>query len=193
MVPSAALVNCAERTEQKLIDGAAIMRGLSAERHTASVLVRIRSERESLIKELIAVLEAPHRAKADRAESARILGLLRAPEAVGPLMRNLSMTPGLFARAVGYSKTFPCALALVQIGKPASEAAVAALPGEPDDVNRSILAWVIAKIEGEHEGRRMLSRKLQTLKGQKRRRVDAAVKAVAGWAENWEGYSRMLR
>lgn len=84
-----------------------------------------------------------------RLAATAMLGELRAAEAVDPLMAQLTtLSPDVIdERAL--ETVYPCFPALVQIGKPASLAAVKQLRHEEDALRRAILCHIIRGVEGE--------------------------------------------
>ena len=118
----------------------------------------LRTTRKQSVVELIAVSLNDELSRHTRVSAVAMLGDLRAPEAVDSLMGQLTtlLPPeGVITNAV-IGAFYPCAGALVRIGKPASSAARRQLGKEDDQQRRGLLCFIVHRVEGEAIGRLLL-------------------------------------
>ena len=147
------------KQQPELINVKEIMRRISVEEGKGALLQEFQDERKGLIVRLVGILEDTERSRPERIQAARLLGCLRAAEATQPLIENVSLAPEVFTD-MSWNAICPCGAGLIQIGKPASKAAVDAIARGGDEGSRCILASVITRIEGADVARFMLQQKL---------------------------------
>jgi hypothetical protein len=121
----------------------------------------------------------------------KLLGAIRAPEAVQSLMTLITFKSTASAEKQERTpvlKTFVVAAALIEIGKPASLAALEELgrtPPEKDDLKRDLLLLVILRVEGEDVARFMITKAAKERTDEnERNNLSAAlqqVEKVKGW------------
>lgn len=133
-----------------------------------SLAVALRDERTQNINALIAVLEKSFDKQNKTlvgeggAEAARLLGELRATEAVKPLVDIIDIGPmAVWEKSI--ESMFPCYAALVEIGKPASRECLKRLTTEKVKEGAenwrskgSLLLRVVRNVEGDDVARFML-------------------------------------
>ena len=163
------------KQQPELINVKEIMRRISVEEGKGALLQEFQDERKGLIVRLVGILEDTERSRPERIQAARLLGCLRAAEATQPLIENVLLVPQLFDD-MSFKATVPCAGALVEIGKPASQAAVDAIPRETNDVRRRTLTIVITKIEGPDVARFILERKLLAARANEKSNIESALR-----------------
>lgn len=109
---------------------------------------KIAAERKEMIEQLLKIVKQKQQSfSPDGAmhRALRILGILRAAEAVDDLLGVVDYRPLIVDDEVG----FPAAYALIEIGKPASLKALARLRKETDPLRRRLLVEVIKGVEGK--------------------------------------------
>lgn len=97
-----------------------------------------------------------------RLAAIHMLGELRAPEAVGALMGQLTVCLPVNEMLCEptFPTLYPCTGALICIGKPSSLAAAKLLRKEDDEGRRSLLCFIIETVEGKQGGRILIEQQL---------------------------------
>lgn len=122
----------------------------------------ILAQRNETVRQLIAILRTKD---IDRSvdgplhRAIRLLGEMRAAEAVGPLRDLLTYLPEgrrTITESIPSEAYYPATVALCQIGRPAINAMELAIRNSKDETERQLAAWVIMGVEGkEHALARM--------------------------------------
>lgn len=81
----------------------------------------------------------------------RLLGKLRAAEAVDVLIADIRFSPPMIVDAISFLQQYPCAEALVQIGDPAREALLRRVNQMPDQQDLKIYVLVLQLVERNWE------------------------------------------
>jgi hypothetical protein len=125
---------------------------------TAETVIRVREDQEELIAGMIALAQGKPSQQGilpwsdPKYNAVRLLGDLRATQAVKPLFGQLGYTveqpAGSFHDRFGYGPAHPAAEALAKIGKPASTIALQALNATPDPEEARALVWILDQVEG---------------------------------------------
>ena len=151
-------------------------------------LKSLRTVRDKMVAELIQVVAAnPEtiREIEHKAEAIEALGWLRAEEAVEILIEQINVAKTTApTRALDLRKMNPCVGALIQIGKPASVAAVQAigkLPAPADDQTARdhklwLLVYVIRGVEGQEGARFMIEHAAKDAASETHTNYEAALK-----------------
>lgn len=108
----------------------------------------ILQQREETIQELLKIVKKKHQSispDGGMVRAIRLLGKLRASEAVEDLLAIVDYRPLIVDDEIGY----PVAYALIEIGKPASRKALLRLRTERNPLRRSLLLEVIKHVEGK--------------------------------------------
>lgn len=120
----------------------------SKERTDANPLVDALAKKQSdSVKCLIEILQDETNANMKRIVAVRMLRILRAPEAVEPLIKWITLFPDIIDERTPEIVS-PCVYALINIGKPAATAAIDHLTKENDEYRRKLLCEVLLKVEG---------------------------------------------
>jgi len=109
---------------------------------------------ESQAEEVISSSDGPKEA------AARLLGIMRAPEAVPVLMKHLRWLPEEWSsdELVVLEANFKCAVALVAIGVPSLPAVTQRLAETTDEEEMQVCAWIVMNVMGRPEGLTRLRR-----------------------------------
>lgn len=164
----------------------------SAER--AAAYARYERQHQAWVDELLAVLDAPD---VDRTHGGtlhlaiRLLGELRARDAVEPLRELLTFVPSLEGGLWVQTEDLPteayyvAAVALTRIGKPATEPMLLVIRNSSDPLERDLAAWVLKEIEGDALALYLLARRASA-GTQGKERFEQAREYI----ENWTHVSR---
>jgi len=149
----AALASCGEPAEHREIFARLAGRD-DGERQDA--FREIRSNRDEVVRALIAIVEKADGADPSEAQSkakaAELLGIFRAPEACDVLLKNVAFICEAIVEEPSRLEPYPCGKALRNIGKPAVDKILASLLREWTDVELAVLATVIYEVEGKEWG-----------------------------------------
>ncbi len=136
-------------------------------------------KRDVSVKQLIAILRNKKLSTTARIAAAKMLGTLRAPEAVDPLMEQLSKLQPMMIDEKTLETISPCYAALCQIGKPASRKALILLQQENDSYRKSLLHSIISKVEGREVATFLVKAEIKKTKDKEvRARLEAALKKL---------------
>lgn len=121
----------------------------------------ILQERDTQAKQLLQVLGVAKPGSDAQRNAIFLAGELRTPEAVPWLIENLARVKrGALKAHPSVYDLYPCVIALEQIGKPASQAAVSAIAAENDPLRRRLLVHVVQGVEGEVVAALILEREI---------------------------------
>ena len=156
---------------------------------------KLKSDRDRRIKSLLAILKtaeensknadpllgeaASVRYYSDKqAFAIRALGLMRATEAVEPLLDRIDMKflQGRSSLNSPDLEPFLCVDALTMIGKPASKAALNRLKSEGDTTKRELMVRVVRGVEGDSVGKFMISQAIKNAEGKQKANLQAALR-----------------
>ena len=121
----------------------------------------LRKRRLHSIKSLMRILDDESLPNSARMESARMLGHLRASQAVDLLIKHIRLGPLFVSDG---ANEHPCHDALIRIGKPASKAVLKELHKPMKELRRMALVTVLAGVEGRQVGRFMLQQEIAKAK-----------------------------
>lgn len=122
--------------------------------------------RNAAVKAAVEVLvssQEPFQPVDPRLHAMQVVGILRAEEAVGPLVGLIRLEAPEPRVANAESETdpipfrYPAARPLAQIGKAAVGRSLVELRRTPDEGARQALEWVIKRVEGEEAGAKLIS------------------------------------
>jgi hypothetical protein len=106
-----------------------------------------------------------------------LLGELRYWEVVGMLVEEIDYCPPNSGSFISTIFIFPCASALIKIGKPATEAILKKCEKEIKDKNLILYAWVISHVEGDELGKYRIELELKkTTDPQKKKNLEQLLK-----------------
>ena len=130
---------------------------------------QVLSERKQIIQRLIVIAQTSGiKSDADgpRAKAIRLLGTLRAEEAVEPLSRFITYAPrvNFIWEMMPREAYYVCAVALCDIGEPSVPAMLRKIDTSEDEEERNIAAWVIMQIEGKDQAAHRMSTLMETSK-----------------------------
>lgn len=106
------------------------------------------SKKNASVRILIDVLQNAKLPKTNRIAAAKILGELRAPEAVDALIQQLTLSPELVDEKT-QKTVYPCYHALINIGVSAGRKALDHLRDEDDHLRKRLLCGIIKEVEGQ--------------------------------------------
>ncbi len=145
------------------------------------VLVAVWEKRRAVVSTLIQ--QAGSGQGAARAAAMYLLGLLRLPDAVPILIRNLGfrfVPPPPGHAELGPASFYPAESALVSIGMPSVRAILKLLPHENSPLRRKLMVRVLDGVEGRAVTQFRLRRAIKNASGpQIRANLQAALKDIA--------------
>lgn len=151
------------------------------------------ANQKALTKALMDVLDDEKADNAVRATAARAMGQMRAVEAIPILCRRIDLRDANALKSEATIKnTYPCVVALIEIGKPSSHAAsdylIQLRSDDTDRVTtrkRELFTLVIVKVEGEDVANFLLEKAIEDQKqdAAKKNLLDAKrlIQKVKGW------------
>lgn len=126
-------------------------------------LENIIKNRASVITEMITVINSKS-AVEQKIEAIKVLGTIRAKEAVPILIENISIVASEYVKDLpSLENLYPCVSALIEIGKPASEKLVEKLCDSLPELNRRLYVTALVKIETPKVAKFILDAKIQTV------------------------------
>jgi len=153
------------------------------ERHAFSTTFR--RHRSDSVKALITIIEDKNLPLTVRLEAVRMVGEIRAPEAVDVLLIHLNSLRAEKISETTMASGFPCVPSLIKIGKPASFGVLKEFHKPVKKLRRFALAVVLAGVEGRQVGRFMLQREIAKAKTpEERRNLQAGLKAFLSMTAN---------
>lgn len=133
------------------------------------------AKRNTSVKKLIAILRNTRLSKSRRVAAARMLGVLRASEAVDDLLQQLTLMPDLSDECV-----FLCQVALIQIGKPASRKALLLLQKKNSPLRTMLLREIVKQVEGRDVAIFLVRAEINSIQNpEARARMNAVLKQLS--------------
>lgn len=124
----------------------ALLKGQTGTDH-ARALDRFQTNRAASVRQLVLLLEDAKKPRSARLSAAKMLGILRAGEAVDPLVAHMSLMPELIDDRSIFG-LYPCVKALVDIGKPSTRKMLINLQTSSEPTIRKLSAEVLLHVEG---------------------------------------------
>lgn len=124
-------------------------------------------ERAGLIKGLLVIVNDNSSPMEARVRAVDILGKIRATEAVGSLLKHISiiMPEGIEEKTI--ETMYPCVRALADIGNPGSRESLATLPKTADGTKRLLLVTVIERVEGAEVAQFLIKKAMSSCEDEK--------------------------
>lgn len=113
---------------------------------------------QSLIK-LVGQKEVDDSQDGVRHLAIRLLGDMRATEAIALLVERLTYLPNrapYVLEELPREAYYPCAMALINIGDPSTSAVINSIEWKKDKTTREVAAWVLMQIKGKEEAAQCL-------------------------------------
>lgn len=165
--------------ERIWIDADGLVRDMRNAATGRRVAEEFRAQRIEVINKLIAILRAPKEPLAMRIAAVKILGTLRAEEAVPVLIENLTISPA-YINEKTFAIVCPAVYALIKIGKPASRAALQCLKSEDSAIRVKWLCHIIKEVEGKQVAISLLKSELGKSQGKaSKKKLQAALNKVS--------------
>lgn len=148
--------------------------------HEAHDLVKaITAKRDASVAKLVNILRDDKQPRGNRLGAAKVLGDLKAAEALDALLENLTVSPEVLDET-SLATYFPCYQALISIGIPASRKIVVVLRGEENDRRKKLLCTILKVVEGQAVSEFLLNAEIQKTKDEKEQQnLQNALKMVS--------------
>jgi HEAT repeat protein len=161
----------------------ALSKGQTATDHLAA-LESFRANRSTSVAQLLLLLENAKKPRSTRLTAAKMLGILRASEAVEALVASMTLTPELIDDRSVYG-LYPCVKALAEIGKPSTPKMLANLRTSSDPTVRKLSLKVLVDVEGRETASFLLKR---LLAGEEETQNRERLESVLASLEAGKGY-----
>ena len=122
------------------------------------------SERRAIIDGMLRIVADVNTHEALRVAAAKFLGELRAIEATDTLIAHSLEFKHASHSNFHYAGLYPCVSALIEIGRPASEAVLQEMKRPLDERHREAFAEILLSVEGRNVGRFMLEQEIADAK-----------------------------